>query len=159
MQDPAPTPRLMLRSFCLVAGVLAVAIAGLGWFPGYELERQDGLDVLAVSSSPAGLTAVMVIFAGLATAVWRHPSLANAMLASMAAVGASVFLLALTAAPRLESGIVVDLPAAALASQLVLTLVVLQIAVVPVACGLFALRARARRAERIARARVHRIGS
>jgi hypothetical protein len=158
MQDPAPTPHLMLRSFGLVAGGLAVAIAVLGWLPGYELHGQDGLEVLAVSSSPAGLTAVMVIFAGLAAGVWRHPSLANALLASMAAVGASVFLLALTATP-FGSGVVVELPAAALAGQLVLTLVVLQIAVVPAACGLFALRARARRTERIARARVHRIGS
>jgi hypothetical protein len=83
--------------------------------------------------------------------------LANALLGSMISVGTSVFVLALTASPFELDGHVFALPAAVIANQLVLALVVVQIAALPVACGLFAWATRARRPDRIARARVHRI--
>jgi hypothetical protein len=73
----------------------------------------------------------------------------------MASVGVSVFVLALTAAPRAApDSLVIALPAASVAGQLVLALVVIQLVLLPGACALLA---RAGRSDRIARAHVHRI--
>ena len=154
-----PTGRLMVRSFSLATGVLAIAIAVLGFFPGYERYPTDGHpEVVWVANTPHGLALVMAIAAAIAAYIWRRPLLANALLGSVTSVGTSVFVLALTAPPFESESVVVTLPAAVIAGQLALALVVIQLVAVPVACGLLAWAARARRPDRIARARVHRIG-
>jgi hypothetical protein len=156
-EDSEPDKRLMLRGFCLVTGALAAALAVLGFFPGYESYSGDGHpEVAPVANAPFGLALMMAIVVAIAVHVWRRPLLANALLGSMISVGTSVFLLALTA-PPFESDHFLALRAAAIANQLVLALVVVQIVALPVACGLFAWVTRARRPDRIARARVHRI--
>ena len=158
--DREPAKRLMLRSSSAASGALALAIAALGFCPGYERLRLGELEEVAtVASSPLGLAVVLGILGALLAYVWRRPLLANALLASMVSVGTSVFVLALMAPPAREAGDqVIVQPAAALAGQLVLALVVLQIVLVPVACGLFARAVREPRPDRIARARVHRLG-
>ncbi|HWO24810.1 MAG TPA: hypothetical protein VNO30_38980 [Kofleriaceae bacterium] len=161
--------RAMLRGFCFVSGGLALAIAVLGFSPGYELYRLGKLQATAaVANAPHGLAAVAAILVALIAYVWRRPSLANALLASMASVGVSVFVLALTAAPRVEPAgpglgpgpeLLVELPAATVTGQLVLSLVVVQLVLLPAACAVLARTARgAWTSEGLARAHVHRIG-
>lgn len=152
--------RRALRALSLFAGGLAAAIAAIGFCPGYELRRGvQAAEVLPVASSPIGLAAVMVIAAGLAAAVWRRPALGHALLGSLSSIGVAVFLLTLTAAPVVgPDDSVIALPAAATSDHLVLALVSVQIALVPLACGLHAAAAYARRGERLARAHVHRLG-
>jgi cytochrome bd-type quinol oxidase subunit 2 len=158
--DREAARRVMLRGFCLMSGGLALALAVLGFVPGYELSRPGRLDEVApVANAPHGLAVVMAILVGLIAYVWRRPLIANALLASMVSVGASVFVLALTAAPQLgPDHRVVALPAAAVANQLVLALVVIQLVLLPAACGLFARATRRPGPEGIAPARVHRLG-
>jgi hypothetical protein len=157
--DDEPGRRVMLRGFCLVSGALALGLTALGWAPGYEIYRDGALERVApVSSSPYGLVVMLGAMAALAAHVWHRPLLANALLGSIASIGASVFMLALTASPFEPGGEVVARPAAAIADQLALALVFVQIVLLPAACGLHAYLAHARRPERIARARVHRIG-
>lgn len=154
--DREAARRAMLRGFCFVSGGLALAVAVLGFVPGYELYRLGRLqETLAVANAPVGLGAVSAILVALVSYVWYRPSVANALLASMASIGISVFVLALTAAPRAEpDSLVIALPAAAVASQLVLALVVVQLVLLPAACALLV---RAGRADRIARAHIVRI--
>lgn len=150
----------MLRSFCVVSGVLALAVAAIGFAPGHALYRGEMLEAVApVASSPVGLAAAALVLAALGATVWRRPLLANALLWSVMSICLSVFMLAFTAAPHFyRDGQPVDLPAAALENQLMLALMIVQLVLLPVACAVFALATRAPRPERIARARVHRIG-
>jgi hypothetical protein len=161
MSDPDAVRRATIRSFCAVALGMALGIAVLGFFPGYELHAGRRVEVALISSAPLGLAAVLGIFAALVALVWRRPLLSSALLGSMASIGTSVFVLTLTAEPVLEPAQqaewMVTLPAAKTAIQLVLALVVLQLVLLPVACGLLALAPR-RAAARLAPARVHRLG-
>ena len=149
----------MLRGFALVSGGLALALAVLGFAPGYERQAGCFVEAVPVASAPLGLVAAMAVVGGLAAYVWRRPLIANALLASMVSIGASGFALALTAPPfsMRDDGAAVT-PEAVLASRLVLALVVVQIVLLPVACGLFALVARGPDRAPLARARVHRLG-
>jgi hypothetical protein len=158
--DHEPAKRLMLRSFCVVSGALAVAIAAIGFAPGHALYRGDALAAVApVASAPVGLASTALVLAALGVNVWRRPLLANALLWSVISICLAVFMLAFTAAPYFpRDGWPVDLPATELENQLMLALMILQLVLLPVACGMFALATRAPRPERIARARVHRIG-
>jgi hypothetical protein len=159
--DPEVTKRVMLRGFAVVGGGLALVLAVLGFFPGYEVYRDGALaGTHAVADSPTVLAVLLAGLAAMGAYVWRRPLLANALLWSMASVGLAVFVLALTGLPGPVWGEdpVVVLPAAELASRIVLALVLVQLLLLPLACGLFALATRPPRPERIARARVHRMG-
>jgi len=156
MCDLETARRVVLRSSCLVTGGLAIAVAVLGFYPGYKLSGRE-LEVVPVASSPLGLVAVMAILLGVVAYVWRRPTIANALLGSVVSVGVSVFMLVLTA-PPFDDRTVHALEASAVATRVVLALVTVQIALVPIACGLLARAAYLRRPDRIARARVHRVG-
>lgn len=149
----------MLRSFCLVSGALALGVAVLGFFPGYGFDGCCTCAEATVASSPPWLAAVLAAFAALGAFVWRRPLLANALLWSVLSIGLSVFMLAFTGPPLFDSGFeATALPAAVIANRLLIALMVVQLVLLPVACGLFALATRAPKPDRIARARVHRIG-
>lgn len=161
--DREAARRAMLRGFCFVSGGLAIAIGALGFSPGYELHRLGKLPAtFTVANAPHGLAAVATILVALVAYVWRRPSLANALLTSMASIGVSVFVLTLTAAPRPGAeldGLVIELPAATVTGQLVLALVVVQLVLLPAACALFARAARGSwTSEGLARAHVHKLG-
>jgi hypothetical protein len=152
--------RTTLRGLSLVSGGLAAAIAVLGFVPGYRVESEGRLpDLIPVSTAPLGLCAVMAILAALALVVWRRPLIGHALLVSLVSIGVSVFLLGLTAAPLAWPGVEVTLlPAALAVNRLVLALVVVQIALVPLACVIHTVAAYARRRDQLAPARVHRRG-
>lgn len=162
--DREPARRLFLRTFCVATWALTFAFTVLALLPGYLVE-QGGVGVrIPVASSPAWLAPLwlLVVTATLAAVgglVWRRPCLGNALLWSMTSIGCAGLLLALTAAPILPpGGRVVVLPAAVIGNQVLLALLLVQLVLLPAACGLFALATRLSRPEQIARARVHRIG-
>jgi len=150
----------MLRSFCVVSGALALAVAAIGFAPGHALYAGDALEAVApVASAPVGLATAALVLAAIGVSVWRRPLLANALLWSVISICLAVFMLAFTAGPHFyRDGRPVDLPATALENQLLLALMIVQLVLLPVACTVFALATRAPRPEPIARARVHRIG-
>jgi hypothetical protein len=164
MTDRERAARLMVRIFAATAGGLALAIGVLGFFPGHEIHRDGVLtEVRPAASDPGWLLGVMLVTAALGAYVWLRPRLANALLWSMLSVGLLGFALAFTSPPLDLAGgdhEVVRL-AAIVDSGALLALMVLQIVVVPAACGLFALlvpdrRPRRRRPARLPVATVYR---
>ena len=160
--QPAPDPtaqRVVIRTICAVTWALALGVAILGYASGYEISRGGAVvQELEVSRAPHLLTVLLGGLSALGAYVWRRPVIARALLWSLLSIGVAVFILALTAVPAVGPGDhALVQPAVAAAGRLVLALVLVQIAVLPLACGLLALAARAARPERIARARVHRL--
>jgi hypothetical protein len=151
MIDREPAARLMVRAFTVIAGGLVLAIGVLGFFPGYEVYRHGTLDeVRAVSNAPHWLLGVVLASGALGVHVWRRPRIANVLLWSLLSVGLFGFALAFTSPPLdlAYRDSALARPAATLANGALLGLIAIQIVVLPVACGVFALVVQARRARR-----------
>jgi hypothetical protein len=154
----------MVRSFCFVSGGLALALAVTGFFPGYEvhrcgLDKTSAIAITPVGNTPYGVAVILAIFMAVVVYIWSRPLLANAQLGAAISVGLLSLVLIITDKPKLEPGYyAIELPAAMVASQLVLALAVVQLIVVPIACWLSGRGACERDSDRIARAHVHRIG-
>ena len=173
--------RTMLRMLCLIAAALAVALFGLGWLPGTEVYRDihgcsmtlegapwpsaactphyELLGVRDVVASRGWLVALLIAMLAPGAFVWWRPRLRFALLWSLISTGVAVFGLVLSFQPGGWDLRLVELWPMRAFDVLLFALLLLQIALVPIACGAFVVIAHDRtppRPERIARARIHR---
>lgn len=168
-----PGKTALLRILCVVAAVLAVGAAVLALLPGLAVYRDlhhcaslgiagctpryELLEVRRVVDTPGLVVAFLVAMLAPAAAVWWRPLLRHALLWSLLSIGTAAFALALSFV-----GPAWDLHHLPLWPQrgfdiALCGLLVVQIAVVPIACGIYAWATHTPRVEPLARAWVHRV--
>ena len=132
------SPRLLLRSLIAIAATIATTAFVFGFFPGVEVYRKDlFLGTRPVVEHWNWLLGILVIYLAPGALIWRRPRISLALLWSMWTIAVTVVLFVATFDLGDWSVQIVQLWPSAVFGYLMSALLLLLIAVVPVACGVF----------------------